>query len=82
MSIVILQDKVVTVRKVHLCAWCDERIEMGETVPYRSYVWEDGIASEWLHPECREAMRRVPYDELEEGYYPGDYTRGGTEYLN
>ena len=77
---IILQDRAVTVRVTHPCSWCSECIEIGEKVPYRTYVWEDRIASEWMHPECREAMRRVPYQEIEEGYYPGDYARGGTEY--
>lgn len=76
----ILQDKTVTTRKRHHCAWCDEFIEIGETVPYRSYIWDESVASEWMHPECREAMRRVHYDQLEEGFYPGEHARGGTEY--
>ena len=79
--VVVFRDNVVKTRVAHLCTWCGEAIDVGENVPYRAYVWEDGIASEWFHPECRAAMRRVPPEEMEEGYIPGDYVRGGTEYL-
>lgn len=76
----VFRDKVVKIRKAHPCAWCGERIEVGANVPYRAYVWEDGIASEWFHPECCAAMRRVSPEDMEEGYVPGDYVRGSTEY--
>jgi len=75
-----LQDKMVTTRKVHPCVWCNETIQSGAQVRHRAYPWEDYIVSEWWHPECWGAMAQVPYDELEEGFFPGDYARGGTEY--
>ena len=79
MSGVVLQDRAVKVREIHPCSWCNELIEVGEKVHYRAYVWDEGIASEWMHPECYEAMKRVPYEDIEEGYEPGWYSRGGTE---
>ncbi len=78
----ILKDREVKIRKAHGCTWCDEIIEKGETVPYRCYTHEDGIASEWWHPECMEAMKKVPAADIADGYIPGDYHRGSTEYKN
>ncbi len=76
---VLLQDRVVKTRKVHPCVWCGEAIEKGESVPYRAYTYEDGIASEWWHPECMKAMATVPCQDIEEGYVSGEYYRGTTE---
>ncbi len=70
-------------RKNHRCGWCDEQIDSGSTgIPYRSYIWEDGPVSEWMHPECRGALNRASYDEIEEGWTPGDFHRGTTDNIN
>ena len=74
-----LQQKAVIVRKPHRCEWCAERIEKGEDAHYRSYVWDDGLQSGWMHPECWAAMSEEDYRNLEDGWMPGDYKRGTCE---
>jgi len=78
--VTMFRDKIVNTIKPHPCCWCNEAIDTGSNVRYRTYPWDEGITSEWWHPECWAAMKQVPYDELEEGFLPGDYNRGGTEY--
>lgn len=47
----------VKTRKQQTCAWCGERIPAGTAdIWARSYIWEDGPQSDWMHPECRGAM--------------------------
>ena len=50
-------------RKMHVCCWCAERIEIGEE--YRRYRWfsygEAGTVK--LHPECYDAMQDAAYEE-------------------
>ena len=82
MYVIELEDKIVTTRKVHQCGWCDEKIEEHSKVPYRSFIVADeGKVSEWQHPECRTAFRRMDWSDwgADEGYIPGDFKRGTTE---
>ena len=71
----------VTTRKPHRCGWCNERIPAGTSEIWsRSYIWEDGPQSDWMHPECYEAMMSLDPGELQEGWMPGDFERGQTEW--
>lgn len=76
MSYTELQSKTVTTRKDHSCSWCSEKIERGSKVPYRSYIWDDRIQSDWMHPKCHDAMFAEDQINLENGWSPGDYKRG------
>lgn len=68
---------VLAVRKPHCCAWCAERVEMGEPAQYRAYVFDGDFGSDWMHPECANAMARYPdQGELGDGWSPGDFARG------
>jgi len=75
-----LKNKIVKTRKLHSCTWCGEAIDVGSLVKHRVNVDEEGLWSEYWHDECWAAMLKVPYDELEDGFTPGNYPRGGTEY--
>ena len=71
----------VTTRKPHRCGWCDERIPEGSRdIWTRSYIFEDGPQSDWMHPECYDAMGELDSGELSEGWMPGDFLRGSVEY--
>lgn len=68
---------VRAVRKPHRCAWCAERVEKGESAQYRAYVFDGDFGSDWMHPECADAMARYPdQGELGDGWCPGDFARG------
>jgi len=70
----------VKTRKLHWCAWCNELIPVGTAgIWARSYIFEDGPQSDWMHPECYEAMVGLDPGELSEGWMAGDFQRGRTE---
>ena len=69
-----LQSKVVKARKPHVCVWCGERIEVGESAQYRVYINEGDFQSDYLHPECNSAAYKV--DDLEDGFDPYSFQRG------
>jgi len=49
-------------RKRHVCSWCEESIEPGETY-HREVVWtDDGPVKSKLHPECRVAANAMPIE--------------------
>lgn len=75
-----LSDKTVTTRKPHECGWCGERIEKGDLAQARYYIWENGPASDWMHPECYTAMCTYPdQQDLWDGWIPGEFIRGRWE---
>jgi len=69
-----IQNKQVTTRRVHNCAWCGEQIQIGEAAQYRVYIF-DGFQTDYLHPECKEAMNTYP-DYLGDGFIQGEFKRG------
>jgi hypothetical protein len=72
-----LSAKVVIVRKPHSCGWCAHRIEVGEHANFRSYVFDGDLQSDWMHPECQQAMAAYPdYEDLRDGWTPGTFARG------
>jgi hypothetical protein len=76
-----LRDSIVICRQPHECGWCAEKIDKGERAHFRSYVWSGRpgeIVSDWMHPECWNAMIEQEYDP-EDGWMPGDYRRGSNE---
>ena len=80
MSYTELTSKPVICRKAHMCAWCAERLNRGETAQYRSYVYEGDFGNDWMHPECDKACTEVGLIEGDFTFSPGDYPRGSTEY--
>ena len=71
----------VTTRKPHRCGWCDELIPRGTAgIWAQSYIFEDGPQSDWMHPECFNAMGDLDREDLSDGWMPGDFLRGSTEY--
>jgi hypothetical protein len=69
----------VKTRKRHRCEWCNEVIDIGSTVPSRTYFWEGAIQTAYMHPECWKAMESADQQDLEEGWTPGDFERGKYE---
>jgi hypothetical protein len=71
---------MTTARKRHICAWCGEPIEPGETY-HRETVWgEDGPHTWKAHPECDRAWHEVPDDWQEaiaDQLAIGDYRQRG-----
>lgn len=74
MSYTRIREKAVTVRKKHSCVWCGESINIGEKVYYRVYTMDDVFTTDYLHPECKEALHRS--DDLSEGFSFGEFQRG------
>jgi len=66
----------VKVRKPHMCAWCSEKILPRSPARSRSYVLDGELVSDWLHPECFEALNESDYHDICEGWTPGDFERG------
>ena len=62
-------------RKPHLCDWCHQSIEVGES--YKRYRWFDGgdAGTCKMHFECFEAMQDCPPHITEDGFN-GDFPRG------
>lgn len=70
-------ERIVASKKRHLCSWCDELIEVGDS--YFRWRWYDGADASTvkLHPECFEAMNEMI--SLEGGsieFTPGESPRG------
>ena len=66
----------VRVRKSHRCAWCAETIYKGETARSRAYVFDGDFTSDYMHPECYQAMMASPTEAYCDGFMPGDFERG------
>jgi hypothetical protein len=62
-------------RKPHRCDWCNEPIEVGSSCEYRVYIF-DGFGTDYMHPECNEAMNKSKDFPLDEGWLPGEFKRG------
>ena len=75
-----LKNKEVICAKMHVCGWCGEWIDIGEKAQYRVYKWEGDFVDGHEHPECYQAMLTLDYRDAQEGWMPGDYKRGSTEW--
>jgi hypothetical protein len=65
------EGKTVKTRKPHRCAWCYEKIEVGEDA-YRYKGMFEGDWQNWhMHPECIKAFRQSG----EEYFLPGENER-------
>lgn len=73
-------NKEVTCRKSHSCGWCAERVDVGERARYREYLFDGQWVHDHMHMECYNAMMDTPMIELQDGWMPGDYLRGLTEW--
>lgn len=76
MSYTELSSRAVTVRANRSCAWCARRINAGERAQYRAYKFDGDFVTDWMHPECNEAMKNFPdQTSLMDGWMPGDFPR-------
>jgi hypothetical protein len=71
-----IENKDVTVRKQHRCAWCAEAIYKSDAARFRVYVFDGEFTSDWMHPECYQAMLASPSEEYCDGWMAGDFERG------
>jgi hypothetical protein len=74
-----LKRKVVNCRKAHMCAWCAEKINVGQSAQYRSYVYDGDFNNDWMHLECELACVEYALNEGSFEFMPGDFPRGSTE---
>ncbi len=79
---VVFADRIVLTIRDHPCCWCSEVVDKGSRVRFRKYTWEGSVAQEWWHNECWAAMHHADIGDIEEGWVPGDHTRGGTVNVN
>lgn len=63
-------------RKNHSCGWCAKRIEAGSPAEYSAGVFEGDFWAHHVHPECAAARDSMTREQLNEGWSPGDFTRG------
>jgi hypothetical protein len=75
-----LKLKEVKVRKTHYCEWCAEKLEIGQSAKYRAYVFDNEFHSGYMHPECHDAMQEADEAIQDEGWMPGDFSRGSSFY--
>jgi hypothetical protein len=68
--------KEVKCRKKHGCAWCGEKINIGDKAVSRAYKFEGSFLSDYLHPECWGALLDTDSLYLEDGFTEGDQERG------
>jgi hypothetical protein len=54
-----LQERLVTTRKPHRCAWDGEAITVGDRVIYHVGMFEGTLDAWYMHPECLEALGRT-----------------------
>lgn len=71
-----ITDKPVKVNKPHRCGWCAHTIVKRDKAQARTYVFDGEFQSDWMHPECYEAMGRSDREAVCEGWMPGDFERG------
>lgn len=72
----ILKEKLVITRKPHRCAWCGEKIDAGENAQYRAFIWEGDFGTDYMHPECYEALCKS--EDTDDGFEAFNQLRGKT----
>lgn len=70
---------IKSTRTRHHCWWCNEVIPVGSAAKYVAGKWQGDFNDCHAHPECQAAFDSLPYDELTEGWLPGDHARGRTD---
>jgi hypothetical protein len=71
-----LKEKTVQCRKPHRCEWCGEKIESGDFAKYRVTIWEGEFMTDYMHPECFDALCNS--SDLDEGFDSYAQERGKT----
>lgn len=66
-------------KKEHRCSWCNEKILIGEQHDYTVGIFEGEFSTQRLHNECSQAQRKVPHDDICDGWFPGEFKRGSGE---
>lgn len=72
-----LQNKEVICRKRHRCCWCNEWIEIKDKARYRVYIFDE-FQSDYMHPECYDAMYESRHEINDDGFEMGMFERGKT----
>jgi len=66
-------------RKPHSCGWCAKRIEAGSATEYSAGMFDGDFFANHIHPECAAARDSIHWRDLQDGWCPGDYSRGRTD---
>jgi hypothetical protein len=66
-------------RKEYRCAWCNEKIVIGEKHTHRVYIFEGDFSSDRMHNECFIAMGKADHEDVCEGFMFGEFHRGDTK---
>ena len=64
-------------KKEYKCVWCGEKILVGEVHTSRAYRFDGCFQSDRMHMECVTASGKLSRDEIDEGFLPGEFVRGG-----
>lgn len=70
---------IKSTRKRHVCGWCGKFIEAGSAANYSAGHSDGDFWDMHAHPECAAARDSMRYDELCDGFYPGEFARGRTD---
>lgn len=68
--------KHVVGKKEYSCVWCGEIIKVKEKHLKRFYKMEGEAKSDRMHLECEDAMYKMPWDYLCDGFMQGEFKRG------
>ena len=71
-----IADREVIARKPHRCGWCGYKMAKGDRARYRVYVLDRELTTDWMHPDCYDAMNKSAREAICDGWMPGDFERG------
>jgi hypothetical protein len=74
-----IESKEVKIRKLCLCNWCGEKINIGEKAQSRAYVFKGYFNRDKLHPECFKAMDNFSWKYSDGEFEPHEFKRGTCE---
>ena len=66
-------------QRPHRCEWCDDLIPMGTAMVRRTYKWDGDFNCAHMHPECYRALQHLDWKDYEDGFEPGQFSRGRTD---
>ena len=75
---VVLTNKTVKCRKNHKCGWCGDQIDYDDQAHYRSGIYDGEFFSEYMHPECWDALGRSDMSLVDYEFSPMEQQRGKT----
>lgn len=74
-----IENKEVKARKIGLCNWCGEEINIGERYQAIACKYEGDFGRAKFHPECHKAGLKYYNSDNNGEYEPYEFKRGTTE---